>query len=214
VYLGLDPTSSAEKASGFAILDEAGALLEIGRAYRDEEIIALATKRLTRVVGIDAPLFYPQGWHCLEWPCPEGACPPPQPGALRTAERELYRQGISLYATTKKSLLKLMIHRAIGLKRAFEALGLTVIEVYPYASKVRLFGRPPHKKTTPRGQRWLRQRLEPLIGGLANYPSPLGHDELDALVAAYTAYLYGQGRGEAVGDSVEGEIVLPSTCLP
>ncbi|GAG32959.1 unnamed protein product, partial [marine sediment metagenome] len=36
-----------------------------------------------------------------------------------------------------------------------------------------------------------------------------GHDELDAIVAAYTAYLRGQGQAEAVGDPQEGVIYVP-----
>ncbi|HLA81078.1 MAG TPA: hypothetical protein VJP78_05505, partial [Thermoleophilia bacterium] len=72
--------------------------------------------------------------------------------------------------------------------------GFPVIEVYPYGSKVRLFGRAIPKKTRPEGRAWLRQRLEGLIQGLADCGRPLGHDELDALVAAYTALVRDRAR--------------------
>ena len=101
-----------------------------------------------------------------------------------------------------------MIRRAIGLKERIEALGIEVIEVYPYASKVRLFGRPIPKKTRSEGRRWLRQRLGPLIEVLAERPS-LNHDQLDAITAAHTAWLHAQSRTEAIGDPSEGVIVLP-----
>jgi predicted nuclease with RNAse H fold len=84
-----------------------------------------------------------------------------------------------------------------------------VMEVYPYASKVRLFGRPIPKKTTKAGRQWLRQRLEGLVPGLREHRRPLGHDQLDAIVAAYTAYLHGRGQAEAVGDPQEGVIYVP-----
>jgi predicted nuclease with RNAse H fold len=63
-----------------------------------------------------------------------------------------------------------------------EEWGIPVIEVYPYVSKVRLWGKGMPKKT----------------------------DQLDAIVAAYTAYLYACGLAEGVGDRDEGMIYLPS----
>jgi predicted nuclease with RNAse H fold len=89
------------------------------------------------------------------------------------------------------------------------AQGFAVIEVYPYASKVRLFGRPIPKKTTPEGKVWLHQRLEVLVPDLANYQGSLTHDELDAAVAAYTALLRDRDLTEEVGDPAEGRICLP-----
>jgi len=106
--------------------------------------------------------------------------------------------------------IKAMIYRSMALRRTLEAQGIPVIEVYPYASKVRLFGRPIPKKTTKAGRQWLRQRLEGLVPGLREYGRPLSHDELDAIVAAYTGYLHGQGQAEAVGDPQEGLIYLPT----
>ena len=88
---------------------------------------------------------------------------------------------------------------------------MPVIEVYPHASKVRMFGLPIPKKSTRAGRQWLRQRLEGLVPGLREHERRLGHDELDAVVAAYTAYLRGQGQAEAVGDLQEGVIYVPKT---
>ncbi|MDP2948224.1 MAG: DUF429 domain-containing protein [Chloroflexota bacterium] len=208
LYLGIDLSSSEKKPSGCAVLDGSAALLHVGRLSTDAAILALAEAHQPRLAAIDAPLFYPKGWHCLEWPCPQGICPPPE-GALRAAERELYRQGISLYATTKKSFIKPMIYRAIGLRACLEAMSIKVIEIYPYASKVQLFGKPVPKKATAAGCQWLRERLEGLVPGLREREGRLSHDELDAVVAAYTAYLYGRGLAEEVGDAEEGVIVVP-----
>jgi predicted nuclease with RNAse H fold len=65
------------------------------------------------------------------------------------------------------------------------------------------------KKTTPAGRVWLRERLEGVVPGLAERSARLNHDQLDAVVAAYTAYLYACGLTEGVGDRNEGMIYLP-----
>jgi predicted nuclease with RNAse H fold len=101
-----------------------------------------------------------------------------------------------------------MVYRAMALRRSLEARGIPVIEVYPYASKVRFWGKGMPKKTTPAGRRCLRGELEGLIPNL-EHEGRLGHDQLDAIVAAYTAYLYGRGLAEGVGDRDEGLIWLP-----
>ncbi len=208
MYLGLDPSSSEKKPSGCALLDRSGHLSLVRRVTADADILELVKRMRPNVVAIDAPLFYPRGWDCLEWPCQAGVCPSP-PWTLRAAERELYRQGIPLYATTKKSFIKALIYRAVDLKKEIEALGLAVIEIYPYASKVRLFGRPIPKKTTRVGRGWLQRRLEELIPGLS-LAELLSHDELDAIVAAYTAYLDVNGQAIRLGDPEEGVIITPA----
>ena len=207
-YLGIDPTSSESKPSGWAALGASAELLGVGGVGGDAEIISLSERWRAKVVAIDSPLFLPKGLHCLDEPCPHASCHD-WTGEKRAAEWELFRQGISLYWTTRKAFIKPMIYRAIGLRRTLEAWGIGVIEVYPYASKVRLWGKGMPKKTTPAGRRWLRERLEPLVPGLAEHESRLGHDQLDAIVAAYTAYLYGRGQAEGVGDREEGLIYLP-----
>ena len=45
--------------------------------------------------------------------------------------------------------------------------------------------------------------------GLREHEGRLSHDHLDAIVAAYTAYLHGRGQAEAVGDPEEGVIYVP-----
>jgi len=101
-----------------------------------------------------------------------------------------------------------MVYRGIELAAAFRVIGCQVIEVFPYASKVRLFGRPIPKKGTLEGRHWLRNKLNELIPGLSEY-GPLNHDQLDALVASFTAYLYGRGYGEELGERDEGIIIVP-----
>lgn len=160
------------------------------------------------VAAIDAPLSLPCGWHCLELPCRCGRCETP-PGTRRSCELALSRQGFGLFWTTKRSIIKPMVYRAIALRKELQAMGVEVIEVFPYATKVLLFGRRMPKKTTREGRRWLRARMQRLVPGLAD-AGPLSHDELDAVVAAYTALLHGTGRAVSLGDPEEGVIVLPA----
>jgi predicted nuclease with RNAse H fold len=190
------------------VLDDQGRLHDLGLVREDDDILALASRWRPRYLAIDAPLSLPEGMCCLEECCP---CAPASPDGLKAAERALLKEGIGLFRTTKRSIIKAMVYRAIGLRRALEKERYAVMEVYPYASKVRLFGRPIPKKTTKAGRQWLRQRLEGLVPGLREHGRPLSHDELDAIVAAYTAYLHGQGQAEAVGDPEEGVIYVPKT---
>ncbi len=207
VYLGIDLTSSAKRPSAYAVIDDGARLLDVGRVREDEEILALARLHSPRFVAIDAPLGLPAGLCCLEETCP---CRPLAPDGLRACERELRRRGIGMFYTTKRSIIKGMVYRAIELRRRLEDEGVQVLEIFPYASKVLLF--PPRgglpKKTTPEGLAYLRGRLEAVVEGLSVQGS-LTHDELDAVVAAYTAYLFAHGLAEEVGDAAEGAMCIP-----
>ena len=206
ICTGIDLTSSPRRLSAYAVLHDDGALAEVGLAREDAELLALAERWRPRIVAVDAPLSPPRGLCCLEEACP---CRPSAPGGLKAAERELFRQGISLYATTKRSIIKVMIKRAMALRLMLEARGYVVLEVYPYAAKVRLWGKGMPRKTTRAGREWLREKLDGMVPGLRQHEGRLGHDQLDAIVAAYTAYLYGRDRAEGVGDHDEGLIWVP-----
>jgi predicted nuclease with RNAse H fold len=205
-YVGIDLTSSPRRPSAYAVLDGSGSLAHVGLAREDAELLALTECWRPRIVAIDAPLSLPRGLCCLEEACP---CRPVAPDGLKAVERDLFRQGISLYATTKRSIIKGMVYRAMRLRRALEEQGYVVLEVYPYAAKVRLWGKGMPKKTSPAGRDWLRERLDGLVSGLREHEGRLGHDQLDAIVAAYTAYLYDRGLAEGVGDRDEGLIWVP-----
>ena len=65
----------------------------------------------------------------------------------------------------------------------------------------------PNKRRTA-GQRFLEERLAGLLSGVRTEPL-YSHDELDALLAAYTAWLYANGRTEDIGLAEDGAIVIP-----
>lgn len=204
--LGLDLTTSPHKGTAFAVLTRELAIVAEGFATGDEAIIALAEEQRPALVAIDAPLSLPLGLCCLEESCP---CRPLSSRKGRQCERELSALGIGCYYTTKRSIIKGMVYRAIMLKEKLEEQGFPVIEVYPYASKVCLFGKLP-RKTTVAGRRALQARLCHLIPAL---PLPqevlLPHDALDALLAAYTGLLYIEGQTAVLGDPAEGLIYIP-----
>jgi len=73
---------------------------------------------------------------------------------------------IPCYPTTKKTFIKDLIYRAIefqtNITREVKKTG-QIIEVYPFASKVRLFGKTMPRKTTNQGMDFLRHRLVEII---------------------------------------------------
>lgn len=206
-FIGLDLTTSSIRKTACAVLDAEFHLQDQKLLGSDGEIVAFVETHRPALVSIDAPLSLPLGLCCLEDTC---SCQPASPGKGRQCERELSALGIGCYYTTKRSIIKGMVYRGIRLKANLERRGFTVIEIYPYASKVRLFG-PLPRKTTVAGRRALQeglQRFIPLV------PSPQGdllsHDALDALLAVYTAFLYNCGRTEALGDPLEGLLYIPT----
>jgi predicted nuclease with RNAse H fold len=207
-FVGMDLTTSPRKKTACAVLDAGLHLRDQVLLGSDEEIVAFAEVYRPALIAIDAPLSLPLGLCCLEEAC---SCQSVSPRKGRQCERELSALGIGCYYTTKRSIIKGMVYRGICLKADLQERGHTVIEVYPYASRLRLFGSLP-RKTTVAGRWALQEDLQRLISSV---PSPqrelLSHDTLDALQAAYTGFLYGCGETEALGDPLEGLLHIPTS---
>jgi predicted nuclease with RNAse H fold len=205
--IGLDLTTSPEKATAYAVLTRETDIVAEGLVTADEGLIALAEEHRPALVAIDAPLSLPLGLCCLEESC---ACRPVSFGKGRQCEQELSALGIGCYYTTKRSIIKGMVYRAIALKEKLEGRGIAVIEIYPYASRRRLFGKLP-RKTTVAGRRAFQEKLRCLIPAIPTLQeSSLSHDALDALLAAYTGVLYIKGQTRALGDPAEGLLHIPA----
>lgn len=204
--MGIDLTSAEAKPSACLGLDKELKLTYSGFLHQDSDILKLVSGHRFELIAIDAPLSLPTGLCCLEESC---SCQPRGGVKGRSCERELAKQGIGLFRTTKKSIIKAMVYRGIGLKTELEAMGYEVIEVYPYASKVRLSGRNIPKKTTPAGLAFLKQHVSRLLPGITPYVDGFNHDMCDAAIAAYTAFLHSQGKTELCGEPEEGVICLP-----
>ena len=208
-YLGLDLTTSKNKASAYAVLDHSGHLTDCGVLSTDDEIHEWALSNSAAALGIDCPLGLPAGLHCLEEDCLKEWCAPRSTRKGREGEGELARRGISCYFTTKRSIIKAMVYRGVALSKALGDNGLEVLEIYPYATKVFLWGKPIPKKTSRRGRDFMQERLGCLIHGVASRAGTLNHDRFDAILAAYTAYLHGRGETERLGSEEEASIVVP-----
>ena len=205
-FLGIDLTSAEARPSACLGLDRELRLVYSGFLHRDSDILKMVTSYRFELVAIDAPLSLPRGLCCLEESC---SCQPAAGVKGRSCERELARLGIPCYFTTKKSIIKAMVYRGIKLKTELEARGYEVIEVYPYASKVRLFGKGLPAKSKPAGLAFLRQHISQLLPHLAPYVDRFNHDLCDAAVAVYTAFLHARGKTELGGEAEEGAICLP-----
>jgi predicted nuclease with RNAse H fold len=207
-FIGIDLTTSHKKKTACAVLDAELHLQDRMLLGSDEEIMAFVEAHRPALVAIDAPLGLPLGLCCLEETC---SCQPVSPRKGRQCERQLSALGIGCYYTTKRSIIKGMVYRGIRLKAELDKRRHTVIEIYPYASKFRLFG-PLPRKTTVAGRRALQALLQRLIPSV---PSPQGdllsHDALDALLATYTGFLYDCGETEALGDPSEGLLHIPTS---
>lgn len=195
IFFGIDLTSTAAKPSACLGLDDKLQLVYLGFVAEDSDIIAMANLYSPQVIAIDAP---------LSWPTPTSL----QKG--RACERQLAALGIPCYFTTEKSIIRKMVDRGISLKNELCQQGFQVIEIYPYASKVRLFGKAIPKKTTPQGMAFLISSLGNILPSLKPWVGGFDHDLCDAAIAAYTGVLYGQNMVDALGNSEEGLIFIPS----
>lgn len=195
IVFGIDLTSTPTRPSACLGLGNRLQAVYFGSLAKNSDIVTIINFYSPRVIAIDAP---------LSWPGPTSL----QKG--RACERQLAALGIPCYFTTEKSIIKKTVYRGIELKNKLCQQGFQVIEVYPYASKVRLFGKTIPRKTTPQGVAFLKEHLGNILPGLKPYLGMFDHNFCDAAAAAYTALLYCQGMVDALGNSEEGVIFIPS----
>jgi predicted RNase H-like nuclease len=93
-------------------------------------------------------------------------------------------------------------------------LGFDVIEVYPYATKVILFGDKVPRKNSANNLAFMKEHLPRLIHGLEPYLDTLDDHTWDALVNAYTALLHSRDRTDLLGSAKEGLLALPKLVPP
>jgi len=208
-FFGIDLTSTEAKPSDCLGLDSKFHLVYLGSLTENRDIVALLNFYSPQVVAIDAPLSLPLGLCCLEESC---SCKPKFPRKNRQCEQELRQQGIPCYPTSKRTFVKDLIYRGIELKTRIgceiKQAG-QIIEVYPFASKVRLFGKTIPRKTTKQGISFIRDKLENILPDLKQYSDMLDPNFCDAAVAAYTALLHYQNKVDFLGNSEEGVIIIP-----
>ena len=204
--LGIDLSASSKRGSAFALLDEKAGLIDCSQFFEPDELGTFLERHKPEVVAIDAPLSLPLGLDCLEESHP---CSPIHSYKGRSAEQELARRGIGCFFTTKRSIIKGVVYRGQDISRSLSKRGYRVIEVYPYATKVILFGKEIPPKVTSRGLAYLKDRLAMIVTGVEGYLDDLTHDGCDAILAAYTGWLYCNDETDALGISEEGHIIIP-----
>ncbi|MFQ6030318.1 MAG: hypothetical protein ACE5Q6_22825, partial [Dehalococcoidia bacterium] len=100
-------------------------------------------------------------------------------------------------------------YRGIQLYRELTARGHTVIEVYPHATKVILFGDRVPPKNSAKSLAFMQDQLPDLVSGLEPYVDSLDRNRCDALINAYTALLHSNNGTDTLGTSQEGLLALP-----
>lgn len=244
VYIGIDPTAG-KRLLTYAVLDSDLNVLTIADARLEGvlEAVEAYPAALCAVdapsgpnLGLMAEPRYRKGLGIN----PKTA----RYTSFRVSEYELRRRNIGLYHTPRdpEAAPTWMKHgwrlyaalQETGYVRHPQAGPRQVIEVYPYACFTALLGWRPFKKNTLEGrlqrqlvlyeeglhisdpmhifEEWTRHHV--LSGQMATNDL-YGHDRLDALVGAYTAYLLAEEpeRTTSVGDPGEGTIVVPASLL-
>ena len=207
LIVGLDLRASAKRPSSVVVLDGDARIVFFGAFGQDAELLDLIEAHRPQLIAIGAPLGLPAGLCCLETSCSCYITGPQRKG--RQLELELSRMGISCFFTNKKSIISNLIYRGVGLNRQLSEAGYRVIEVYPHASKVILFGDKAPPKNSAGSIAFMRERLSSLVQGLDDHLSRLDRNGCDAVLNAYTAVLHSQERTDTLGSPDEGLLVLP-----
>ena len=207
--LGIDLRSSPQHDSSVAILSESDKALQTLTSFKtDEELSGIVFDQTPDQIAIGTPLTLPSGMCCLEQACQCVSDNDNQKGRL--CEIELAQMGISCFFTSKGSIITKLIYRAMTIRKMLETMGFPVIEVYPHASKVLLFGDSVPPKNNPGSLDYLVSKLNPLIIGVSVYSVSLDIHASDAILNAYTGVLYSEGTTENLGSITEGILAVPN----
>lgn len=188
--LGIDLAGSEKRSTGICILDEMlNAYTFV--CYTNREIVELAILVKPKIIAIDAPLSLPSGRKNLNKIGPH----------LRECDKILQKMKIKFFPLSLGPMRKLTL-RGIKLKKNLEKLSFKIIEVYPGATQDLL--------KIPRKQKGLKELKNGLIKlGINIQKKKPTADELDAITAAYTAYLFLKGKAIEIGNKNEGTIIIP-----
>ncbi len=205
--LGVDLRASRKKPSSIAVLDSRSHLAKLASFNEDSELIQLVNDIRPDLVAIGAPLNLPSGFCCLDQTCECHFTEPNRKGRL--LELELAKRGISCFYTNKGSIIRELIYRGIRLSQTLRDAGHNVIEVYPHATKMLLFGDKVPPKNSAVSISYMIGHLTPLVSGMEEHADDLDRNSCDAIINAYTGQLHAQSNTDILGDPEEGILVLP-----
>lgn len=181
VIVGIDLAGTADTPTGWA--EWRNKNITACQLYTDEEIINYSIQCDPIVIAVDAPLSLPRE------------------GTMRKADKAMHKRGYPVFPPVFSGMKKLTV-RAMELTQKILDRGFNVIEVHPASTRKAL--NIPTKD-------WQEiQKVFKHLGLKGDLETRiLTPHELDAVTAAFTGYLYMQGKVELVGNSKEGFIVVP-----
>lgn len=205
--IGVDLRATAKRLSTAVGLDDHLKLVKWDTFARDAELLELVVAQQPSVVAIGSPLTLPSGLCCLDSTCECALALPQAKGRL--CEIELSRLGISCFYTNKWSIIRDLINRGVQLKHRLNELGFHVIEVFPHATKVMLFGDNLPRKKSAQSLPFLEEKLTTLIPDFDGRSEALDHNTCDAALSAYTGFLYLGDGTDCLGSPGEGVVIIP-----
>ena len=207
VVLGVGLRATSKRPSTLVALDQDSSIISMDTFGEDDEVAQIAQDQNPELISIGAPLSLPLGLCCLETSCSCEFAVPQRKGRL--LELELSRMGISCFFTNKGSIIRNLIYRSISLSQRLRGLGFEVVEAYPHATKMILFGDKVPPKNSAASLAFLKERLSPLIAGLDDHMNGMDRNGCDAVLNAYTGLLHTQDGTDVLGSEEEGTLVLP-----
>ena len=205
--LGIGLRASNKKPSSVAVLDADSRLTSLGCFYGDIELTRLVKQLRPGLVAIGSPLNLPSGFCCLDQSCDCRFSAINRKGRL--LEQELAKMRISCFYTNKGTLTRDLIYRGMHLSHGLRSAGYNVIEVYPHASKIMLFGDNVPPKNSSISVSYMIGALAPLVLGIECYANDIDQNACDAIINAYTGQLHANFDTDVLGDPDEGILVLP-----
>ena len=181
VIICIDLAGKPENPTGIAFFENRKVETKI--LYKDDEMFEAVCQKSTKLVAIDSPFSLPKK------------------GILREADRAMIRNGYRVFPPTLQAMRVLTL-RAIKLNSALAQKGFKTIEVHP-TSTCKALSMP--LKDWRKIQAILAQiglRGDVRVRALTSH-------EIDATLAALTAYLHTNKQTEAFGDKEEGYIIVP-----
>ena len=182
IIIGIDLAGVPKNPTGWASWKNK--TISTCHLYENREILEQLTKIKPILVVIDAPLSLPKE------------------GAIRKADREMYRRGYPVFPPRFPAMEKLTL-RAMEITQQIKREESHIIEVHPTSTRKAL--KMPAKDWKEIQSIFIRLGLEGDLKTRALTPH-----EIDAVTAALTGYLHLQGKTELIGNEEEGYIVVPT----
>ena len=242
-YIGIDPSSGRHPFS-YAAVDE-NCRLVAQTAGEIDDVVAFLGGQQATIVAINAPHYPNKGLVRKKMEAQNLTLGQLRGTDLRMAEYELHQRGISVSPTSSRSEnCPAWVQMGFDFYRRLEGMGFKPypsenashqwLETQPHAAYCALLGQLPLPKPTLEGR--LQRQLvlyeqdmgikDPMeffeeitrhrmLQGILPMELIYNAEELDAMVAAFTAFLAANhpGRVGWVGDKQEGQIALPVSGL-